>query len=110
VDQIADGIRGVMRELAMLPDGPAPLDRPVYLDPVEVLTSPATGILYPLVERGQVVEKAQPLARITDFFGAEIAEVCAPFAGTVLYIVATPPITEGQPVGCVGVTRNGHEV
>jgi len=105
VDQIAQGVRGVMRELGMLPDGPPPIETAVYLDPVEVLSSPATGILYPHVERGESVGKGQLLARITDFFGAEVAEVRAPFAGEVLYIVATPPITEGQPVGCVGAAR-----
>lgn len=105
VDQIAEGVRGVLRELGMLLDGPPPLERAVYLDPVEVLSSPATGILYPQVERGDSVDKGQLLARITDFFGAELAEVRAPFAGEVLYIVATPPITEGQPVGCVGAVR-----
>jgi predicted deacylase len=105
VDQIAHGVRGVMRELGMLHDGPPPLETAVYLDPVEVLSSPATGILYPHVERGESVGEGQLLARITDFFGAEIAEVRAPFAGEVLYIVATPPITEGQPVGCVGAAR-----
>jgi predicted deacylase len=105
VDQIAQGVRGVMRELGMLPDGPPALETAVYLDPVEVLSSPATGILYPHAERGESVGKGQLLARITDFFGAEVAEVRAPFAGEVLYIVATPPITEGHPVGCVGATR-----
>ena len=102
VDQLARGVRGVMRELGMLADGPAPLEAPVYLDPVEVLTSPATGILYPEVERGAQVAKGQTIVRITDFFGGEIARVRSPFAGTVLYVVATPPIVEGQPVGCVG--------
>jgi hypothetical protein len=106
VDQIANGVRGVMRELGMLLDGPPPLERPIYLDPVEVLTSPATGILYPQVERGDTVAKGQPLARVTDFFGTGIAEVRAPFAGEVLYIVATPPISEGQPVGCVAAVRS----
>lgn len=105
VDQIADGVRGVMRELGMLLDGPPPLEHAAYLDPVEVLSSPATGILYPQVEPGDNVNKGQVLARITDFFGAGLAEVRAPFAGEVLYIVATPPITEGQPVGCIGAVR-----
>jgi predicted deacylase len=101
VQQIVRGVLGVMRDLGMTAEGPAPLERPVYLDPVEVLTSPATGILYPAVERGERVSQGQMLARITDFFGTEIARVEAPFAGEVLYIVATPPISEGQPVGCV---------
>jgi predicted deacylase len=105
VDRIVCGIRGVMRELGMCKDGPAPLAEPVYLDPVEVLTSPATGVLYPIVQRDQVVEKGTVLARITDFFGTELAQVASPIAGVVLYVVATPPITRGQPIGCVAARR-----
>lgn len=105
VEEIVRGILGVARELGMLETGPAPVAKPVYLDPVEVLSSPATGILYPDVERDQQVAEGQLLAHITDFFGAPLAEVRAPFAGTVLYIVATPPIVKGQPVACVGHAR-----
>jgi predicted deacylase len=102
VDAIVNGVRGVLRELAMLPDGPAPLTNPVYLDPNSVVTSPATGILYPQVRPDHHVSKGAVLARITDFFGAEIAAVESPIDGTVLYVVATPPITQGQPIACVG--------
>jgi predicted deacylase len=102
VEIIVSGIFGVLRELGMMENGPAPVARPVYLDPVEVLLSPATGILYPHVERDQEVTAGTLLAHITDFFGATVAEVRAPFDGVVLYIVATPPMTKGQPVGCVG--------
>jgi predicted deacylase len=49
------------------------------------------------------VKKGAILAHITDFFGKKIAEIKSPVAGKVLYIVATPPITKGQPIGCVGV-------
>jgi predicted deacylase len=67
-----------------------------------VLMSPETGILYPHVERDQKVSKGAVLAHITDFFGQTIAEIQAPLDGLVLYIVATPPITRGQPVACIG--------
>jgi predicted deacylase len=102
VERIVSGIFGVLYELKMIAEGPAPVTRPVYLDPVEVLSSPATGILYPSVARDQHVEKGALLAHITDFFGKNVAEVRAPFDGVVLYVVATPPITKGQPVACVG--------
>src|ERR1035441_1910038 len=55
VTTIVDGVRGVLRELRMLADGPAPVARPVYLEPAEVLASPQTGILYWHVERDQTV-------------------------------------------------------
>src|SRR5271157_529743 len=57
VERIVAGVFGVMRELGMMESGPAPVAHPVYLDPVEVLASPETGILYPHVERGQTVEQ-----------------------------------------------------
>jgi predicted deacylase len=105
VNRIVYGVRGVMRELKMTKDGPPPVEKPVYLDPSAVIVSPATGILYPLVERDQMVAKGTVLARITDFFGIEIALVESPLAGKVLYVVATPPIVKGQPVACVGAVR-----
>jgi predicted deacylase len=103
VQQIVRGVQGVLRELRMVEEGPPPVASPVFLDPSEVIVSPATGILYPRVERDQKVAQGDLLATITDFFGETIAEVRSPLAGVVLYIVATPPITKGQPVGCVGV-------
>ena len=49
--------------------------------------------------------KGALLVTITDFFGEEIGEVRAPFAGEVLYVVATPPITKGEPVAMVGAVK-----
>jgi predicted deacylase len=82
----------------------------LYLDPAVVLTSPETGILYSQVECGQTVRPGALLAHITDFFGKTIAEVHAPLDGLVVYIVATPPMTKGQPVACIGVPRSSPRV
>ena len=101
VQQIIAGVRGVMRELKMLESGPPPVATPVFLDPSVVITSPVTGILYAHVERGELVAKTDLLAHVTDFFGERIAEIHSPLDGEVLYIVATPPISKGQPVGCI---------
>lgn len=103
VERIVTGIYGVLRELRMKDGGPDPLTGVVYLDPTAVVTSPETGILYSQVECDQTVPEGAVLAHITDFFGKTIAEVRSPLDGTVLYIVATPPITKGQPVVCIGV-------
>ncbi len=102
VARIVEGIHGVLLHLRMLDAGPAPLAHAVYLDPSVVIASPETGILYPRVEPDQTVSKGAALAEITDFFGERMALVEAPIDGLVLYIVATPPITKGQPVGCIG--------
>lgn len=100
---IAWGCENVMRYLKIADGKAKPVKRPVYLDPAPVIASPETGILYPQVKRDQMVKKGAVLARITDFFGKKIADVKSPVAGKVLYIVATPPISKGQPIGCVGV-------
>jgi predicted deacylase len=100
---IADGCENAMRFLGIASGRAKPVKRPVFLDPAPVIASPATGLLYPRVKRDQNVKKGETLALITDFFGKKIAEVKSPVAGKVLYIVATPPIVEGQPVGCIGV-------
>jgi predicted deacylase len=105
VDRIVNGVRGVLRELKMTDDGPPALANPVYLEPSVVIASPETGLIYPLVNRDQPVKEGTPLARITNFFGEEIALVSTPIGGVVLYIVATPPITKGQPVGCIGTPK-----
>jgi len=105
VNQIIAGIQGVMLHLKMIATGPQSLSRPIYLDPSEVIMSPATGILYAHVERDQTVSKGAVLAHVTDFFGKMIAEVVSPIDGLVLYVVATPPITKGQPVACVATVK-----
>jgi len=106
VERIVNGIHGVLRELRMKEGGPAPVARPVYLDPTEVVTSPETGILYAHAECNQTAPRGALLAHITDFFGKTIGEVRSPLDGLVLYIVATPPISKGQPVALIGVPRS----
>jgi hypothetical protein len=110
VERIVTGIHGVLRELRMKDGGPESLTQVVYLDPTAVVTSPETGILYSQVECDQTVSKGTLLAHITDFFGKTIAEVRSPLDGLVLYVVATPPITKGQPVACVGSPRSSPRV
>ena len=53
------------------------------------------------MEHDQTVAKGTLLAHITGFFGKRIAEVRSPLDGVVLYVVATQPISKGQPVACI---------
>ena len=101
------GARRLMRHLGMLPaEGPLRaeerVEHPVYLDRTAVLTSPATGTWRALVERGQTVQKGTPLGVVTDFFGAPLATVASPFAGTVLYVIGTPAMSKDEPVAMIG--------
>jgi predicted deacylase len=74
----------------------------LWIDRGEVLTSGVTGIFYPAVERGHSVAQGTLVGRITDFHGKLLEEVKSPFAGFVLYVLGTPPISKGEPVAFIG--------
>ena len=105
VERIVDGVMSVLRHYRLLEGAPTPVVHPVFLEPSEVLTSPKTGVLHPQVEPGHSVAAGTLLAIVTDFFGREVARVTAPFAGEVLYVVATPPISEGEPVAMIATPK-----
>jgi predicted deacylase len=102
IAQIERAAAGWLRELGMRVDGPPPVTAPIWIDRSEVLTSATTGIFYPIVERGHSVAAGTLLGRITDFHGNVVQEVKAPFAGIVLYVLGTPPISKGEPVAFIG--------
>jgi predicted deacylase len=76
--------------------------KPLWIDRSEVVTAPVAGVWRPSVEKMQSVAAGTLLGRIHDPFGGVLAEVKAPFAGEVLYVVATPPVSKGEPLGFVG--------
>jgi predicted deacylase len=98
------GVQGVLRHLRMRPDGPPPLAPAeiAWIGRNEVLRAGHTGVLHPEVEPDEHVTPGTLVARITDFHGRTLEEIKAPFAGQVLYVVATPPITKGEPVAFIG--------
>jgi hypothetical protein len=53
------------------------------------------------VERGQTVSAGAIIGRLTDFFGEAIAVIRAPFDGEVMYVVGTPAMSKGEPIGMV---------
>ncbi len=102
IARIEQAVAGWLKLLGMRSAGPDPVASPVWLERSEVLTSRHTGIWYPTVERGQTVAEGTIIGRVTDFFGKTLQEVRAPFAGEVLYVVGTPAMNEGEPVGFIG--------
>ncbi|MEW5916861.1 MAG: M14 family metallopeptidase [Gemmatimonadota bacterium] len=98
---VASAMR-LLRHLDMLPGPKEYVDAPLWIDRSEVLTSPESGTWHALVRRGETVQKGTALGRVTDYFGKELAVVRATMTGVVLYIVGTPAMTKGEPVGMVG--------
>jgi hypothetical protein len=105
IARIERGVLSLLRLFKMIEGDPELVEHPLWIDRSEVLRSEVTGIFYPLVEKGDVVQKETLLGYITDFFGQRIAEVRAPLGGIVLYILGTPPVSAGEPLAFVGHVR-----
>jgi predicted deacylase len=103
--RIENAVAGWLKLLGMRQDGPDPIQNAIWIDRNEVLTSKFTGIWYPVVERGQTVAAGTLIGRVTDFQGKTLQEIRAPFAGEVLYVVGTPAMNEGEPVGFIGQVK-----
>jgi predicted deacylase len=102
VSRIERGVMNLLRHIKMIPGQPETVQRPVFIDRDETIRASVTGIFYPLVERGHFVASGQRLGHVTDFFGTKIQEVTAPFSGVVMFILATPPVSEGEPLVSLG--------
>jgi predicted deacylase len=98
------GVAGLLKHLGMRGDGPAPVAAPVWVEREQVLRAGATGLFYPAVAKGQIVAAGAAIGHITDFFGQTLETIRAPFGGEMLYVVETPPINHGEPVGMVAAT------
>jgi predicted deacylase len=102
---IQRGVERLLVNLAMVQGGPPPHPPTTWIGQNEVVRAGATGIFYGAVTHGQMIKKGAPLGRITDFHGQTVERIVAPFDGEVLYVIATPPITKGEPVAMVGVKK-----
>jgi len=104
------GVAGLLRHLGMRDEGPIPLATPGWITRNVVLRAGSTGLFQPAVAKGDVVTAGAVLGRITDFHGKTVEEIAAPIGGEILYVVETPPITKGEPVGMVGQVTTGELV
>ena len=105
VQRNVDGVFRLLRYFRMIPGTVELVRQPLFFERTEVLRSPATGVWHPKVERGQSVQKGMLIGVLTDFFGTTLAEIRAPFGGVVLYVVGTPAMSQGEPMGMIGEPR-----
>ena len=79
------------------------VEHPVWIQSISDVSSPVTGIFYPLVKRGTFVAEGMKLGYVTDYFGKTIFEARAPAAGVVLHICAVPTMNKGDNIANIGV-------
>jgi hypothetical protein len=103
------GVFNLLRHFRMLPGEPRRAEHPVWIDKNEVLRSAVTGTFHARVQPGHTVANGTLLGVLVDFFGNTLQEVRAPFAGVVLYVVSTPPVSEGEPLAMVGRIKSSGE-
>jgi hypothetical protein len=96
------GALSLVRHLGIADTPSLAVEHPVFIDRSEVLRAPATGVWQPAVEKMQSVAAGTLLGRLYDPFGRLLHELRSPFAGEVLYVVATPPVSAGEPLAFVG--------
>jgi predicted deacylase len=102
VDIHLRGALSVVNHLGIMEAPSVRVEKPVWIDKSEVLLAPVTGLWEHVVDQKDAVVAGSLIGRVKDAAGQVLAEVRAPFSGVMLYVVATPPITKGEPVGFVG--------
>ena len=100
---LVDGCVNVMHYLKMLPGAASPVEHPVWIVKLLLVTSEQNGIFYPLVRRGTYVEQGMKIGYLTDYVGKTVYEAHAPGAGVMLYIRAVPSMTKGETIASIGV-------
>jgi predicted deacylase len=100
---LAQGTLSVMRYLKMLPGEPRSIEHPVWIQSISDLSSPETGIFYPLVKRGTYVQEGMNLGYVTDYVGKILFEARSPVSGIVLHICAVPSMKKGDNIANIGV-------
>lgn len=100
---IMKGNYNILKHLKML-DGKPKIDfESVWVNEYVIIRSEQKeGLYYPLLSRGDHVQKGELVGYLTDYFGNRIQEVKSPFDGIILYIIATPPMMKGEPMAMIG--------
>ncbi len=96
VNRLLDAARNILRHLQMLPGEAVRTDGAILHRKLHYLSSPATGMFFPVAKAGEAVESGALLAYISDYFGNRVTEIRAPVRGVVLIIYDTPPVSKGE--------------
>lgn len=97
-----NGLNRLMRHLGML-EGPAPEPLPTQvMDRFVWLRSEHDGYYYAQVDVGATVRRGQDLGRVADFRGNTLQAITAPLDGTVLFLVSSLAMNQGDPLLAIG--------
>lgn len=107
VNALIEGCLRVARHLGMLPGSAPPVEHPLWLSRVVVLSSDLDGVFYPLAAPEAYVSKGMAVGYVTDYFGRKMRDAVAPVDGIVLYIGAVPSLKKGDTMAHIGEISPG---
>ena len=100
---LVNGVVSVMRHLGMIA-GERPHPNPLpnkgeeetatLLTEFEWLYTKSTGVWYPKVEPGDVVNEGERIGTVGDLFGDTLEEIASPVNGVVLFLTINPSVVE----------------
>jgi predicted deacylase len=97
------GNYNILKHLEMIDGEPELLFESVWIKEYTIIRCEQDeGLFFPLVSRGDHVQEGEQVGQVTDYFGNTIQKVFAPYDGIILYIIATPPMSMGEPMVSVG--------
>jgi predicted deacylase len=102
VARLRDGVDRVMRHLHMVPGREPEPASYTLLDRFLWLRSEHDGFWYPSVAVGDKVKEGQELGRVMDHQGRVLQSAVAPAGGSVLFLVTSLAINNGDPFLAVG--------
>ncbi|WP_019588771.1 succinylglutamate desuccinylase/aspartoacylase family protein [Deinococcus apachensis] len=109
VARLVEGTRRAMRYLGML--APSPNATPPVTEHTALawLSSPASGLWHPAVGAGETVNEGQVVGTLRDLTGRDLRTFHAPRGGTVLFVVTSLAMNEGDPLLGIGVPATANE-
>ena len=102
IASILNGCSNILKHLEMIKGQPELIFDPIWIKKTTYIRSEREGIFYPLSQGGRHVQKGELLGFLTDLFGNVIQKAIAPHDGIVMYIIATPPMSKGEPMVKIG--------
>jgi len=103
VQTLLRGNLNILKHLDMIEGDPEILFKSVWVQEYTIVRSEyEEGLYFPLVSRGDHVQEGETVAFLTDYFGNKLQDVKSPHDGIILYIIATPPMSLGEPMVSVG--------
>ena len=76
------GCWNVARHLKMLSGPVSPVEHPLWLSRVSLVTSELDGVFYPLVGPEAYVSQGMKIGYVTDYFGKKVWDATSPIART----------------------------